>query len=133
MFWWTRRHGGLPAATLALALCVFSPDLLAHGPLVTTDVGAALFIFLTVACFERVTAGATPLRVLAAGLSLGAAVSTKFSSLSLGPILAALAAMVVTSVAPIPVRVFGRRRTLATRHTYATTRNWSLFNSLNDQ
>ena len=37
VFFWTRRHWGLSAASLALLLCVLSPDVLAHGTIVSTD------------------------------------------------------------------------------------------------
>lgn len=92
VFLWTRRHWGLAAASLALLLCVLSPDVLAHGQIVSTDLGAALFVFLAVAAFERATERATWGRVLAAGAALGAALATKYSALVLLPVLAALAA-----------------------------------------
>ena len=92
VFAWTRRHWGLPAASLALLLCVLSPDVLAHGQIVSTDLGAALFIFLAVAAFERATERATWGRVIAAGAAFGAALATKYSALVLLPVLGALAA-----------------------------------------
>lgn len=95
VFWWTRLHWGLPAAVLALLLCVLSPDVLAHGQVVTMDLGVTLFIFLAVASFERLTERVTPLRLLAAGLATGAAFATKSSAFVLIPILGALAARTV--------------------------------------
>ena len=59
VFLWTRTLWGFPAAALGLLLTVTSPDVLAHGQLVTTDMGAALFIFAGVAAFERMTARLT--------------------------------------------------------------------------
>ena len=91
VFLWARALWGFPAALLALLLTVTSPDVLAHGQLVTTDLGAALFIFLAVAAFERVTARVTVARIVAAGVALGAALATKFSALVLLPVLAVLA------------------------------------------
>ena len=91
VFAWTRRHWGLPAASLALLLCVLSPDVLAHGQIVSTDIGAALFIFLAVAAFERATEHATWPRVLAAGAAFGGALATKYSALVLVPVLGMLA------------------------------------------
>jgi hypothetical protein len=46
--WWAYRLWGPRAAMLALALASLEPNLVAHASLVTTDIGAALFIFLTV-------------------------------------------------------------------------------------
>jgi hypothetical protein len=95
VFFWTRRLFGGPAAALAFFLCVLSPDVLAHGQLVTTDLAFALFTLLAVALFERATARISPGRVLLAGAATGCAFATKFSAPVLVPILAALAAVVV--------------------------------------
>ncbi len=94
VFLWTRARWGLPAAALSLLLTVTSPDVLAHGQLVTTDMAAALFIFATVAAFERVTTRLTAARVTVAGLALAAALASKFSALILFPILLVLAVIV---------------------------------------
>ena len=54
VFLWTRRSGGCgrgPGPPAGRP----SPDVLAHGQIVTTDMGASLFIFVTVIAFERVT------------------------------------------------------------------------------
>jgi len=101
VFFRAGRHWGLPAAALALFLFVLSPDMLAHGQIVTTDMGAALFIFLSVVAFERLIDRATWPRLLAVGLAVGAAIATKFSTLVLGPILGALAVLAVLSRDPI--------------------------------
>ncbi|HET8644091.1 MAG TPA: hypothetical protein VFO85_01305, partial [Vicinamibacteria bacterium] len=115
VFWWTRRGWGLAAAALALLLGVFNPDLLAHGPLVTTDVAVALLMFVTIVAFERLTSGVTPPRLLCAGLALGAAAAAKFSALSLLPMLAALSVVVALRRDPLAVRGFGPARVLETR------------------
>lgn len=106
VFLWTRASWGLPAAALSLLLTVASPDVLAHGQVVTTDMGAALFIFACVVAFERLTLRLTVPRLLLAGLALGAALATKFSALILVPVLAALAASIGVFVA---VRQWRRR------------------------
>jgi len=82
-----RRRFGLPAAAAALGLAALSPDLLGHGGLVTTDVGFALFYFLSVTTFVRLLERATAGRWLAAGLATGAAFATKFSAPVLVPLL----------------------------------------------
>ena len=103
VFLWTRALWGSAAAALAVLLTVTSPDVLAHGQLVTTDMGATLFIFATVVAFERVTRRVTAARVAAAGLALGAAFATKFSAVILMPVLAALAAAVAFRREPLAV------------------------------
>src|SRR5213079_2528300 len=85
------RHLGTRAGLAAAALATFCPTVLAHGHLVGTDVGAALGMFLAVwAAFEALGAP-TAGRTLLAGLAVGAAELTKFSALTLYPMLAVLA------------------------------------------
>jgi hypothetical protein len=107
LFLRARRMGGPAAGTATLALAVLSPDLLAHGNLVTTDVGLALFVFLTVAAFERLTERATWGRLVATGLAAGAALATKFSGLMLGPVLLALGAVAVWGERPLESALVG--------------------------
>ena len=106
----TRRLLGRAPAALALLLCVLSPDVLAHGRLVTTDLALALFFFLSVAAFDRLTRRATVPRLSAAGLALGAAFATKFSAPVLLPVLAALGMVAVFSPEPVASRLRGRER-----------------------
>jgi len=82
-----RRRFGDAAAAASLVLAALSPDVLAHGALVTTDLAFALFFFLSVAAFSRAVEEATPRRVVAAGLATGAAFATKFSAPILVPLL----------------------------------------------
>ena len=88
---WARLHWGPQVAAAALGLCVLCPDVLAHGQLVTTDVGFTLFFFLTVVAFERLTDRGSWRWLAAAGLALGAAAAAKFSAVVLAPVLVALA------------------------------------------
>ena len=103
VFLWTRQRFGLRAGAMALFLCVLSPDVLAHGQIVTTDLAVALFVFLSVIAFHSVTARVTVSRVLLAGLATGAALASKFSALVLVPILAGLAVVVAVSSRPLTV------------------------------
>jgi hypothetical protein len=82
-----RRRLGKAAAVAAAGLAALSPDVLAHGALVTTDLGFALFFFLAVATFSRALERTTPGRLAAAGLACGAAFATKFSAPVLVPVL----------------------------------------------
>jgi hypothetical protein len=80
-----RRFGG-GAAAAAVFLAALAPDVLAHGALVTTDLGFALFFFLAVLAFARALDEPTPLRLATAGLATGAAFATKFSAPILVPV-----------------------------------------------
>jgi hypothetical protein len=71
-FVWARDLFGTPAGLFAAGLYAFSPNLLAHGMLVTTDVPLAVFTVLTLYLFWKRTD-------LLAGLALGAAMASKFS------------------------------------------------------
>jgi hypothetical protein len=103
-----RRLAGPTAAATALGLAVLSPDLLAHGSLVTTDLGFALFVFLAVAAFDRLLERATWGRLAATGLAVGAALATKFSGLVLGPVFLVLGAVAIGVERPISLAL-GRR------------------------
>ena len=81
-----RARFSLPAAAAAAFLAALSPEVLAHGALVTTDLGFALFFFLAVIAFERLLDHASAGRLLAAGLAAGAAFATKFSAPILVPV-----------------------------------------------
>ncbi len=109
VFFWARNRYGLRVAALALFLCVLSPDVLAHGQLVTTDVGIALFMFLSVVAFDAASRRLSPGRVVLAGLAAGAAFATKFSAVLLLPILASLALVAVLAPEPITLALPGRR------------------------
>jgi hypothetical protein len=98
---WTRRRFGPVAGAIAFFLCLLSPDVLAHGQIVTTDLAVALFLFLSVIAFHSVTERVTVSRVVLAGLAAGAALASKFSALVLVPILVALAAVVALSSRPL--------------------------------
>ncbi|PYQ01288.1 MAG: hypothetical protein DMF82_19675, partial [Acidobacteria bacterium] len=108
VFLWARHRYGVRVATLALFLCVLSPDVLAHGQLVTTDVGIALFMFLSVLAFDAASRRVSPGRVILAGLAAGAAFATKFSAVLLLPILASLALVAVFTPEPVALALPGR-------------------------
>ncbi len=50
VFFGAREMFGRGAALIALTLLAFDPNLLAHGALITTDVGLACFMFLAFTC-----------------------------------------------------------------------------------
>jgi hypothetical protein len=112
VFFETRRRFGDGAAAAALLLAALSPDVLAHGSIVTTDLGLALFFFLSVVAFDRLMVRATPVRLLVAGLALGAALATKFSAPVLVPVLGALTVLAVLDGRPMESALAGPSRTV---------------------
>lgn len=86
VFLWAQKLYGDKAGLLALILYVFSPNILAHSRLVTTDLGATCFIFI--ACFYFWTYLTHPSYRTACltGLFSGLALASKFSTAILLPI-----------------------------------------------
>ncbi len=82
---------GTGPALLALTLLVFEPNLLAHGALVTTDMGVTFGLFLAVAVYSAYLKRPTFSRLLFAGVATGVALSTKHNGILVLPILALLA------------------------------------------
>lgn len=82
---------GAGPAFLSLTLLVFEPNFLAHGALVTTDVGVTLGIFLGVASFYFYLKRPSAIRLVTAGLAAGICLSAKHSGVLLFPIVVCLA------------------------------------------
>ncbi len=87
---WGRRLLGQTAALGALFLYAFDPTMIGHAYLVTTDVGFAVFGFLFLFCLWLYLNYRSPGRLLWCGLSLGAALASKFAAIFLLPIAAVL-------------------------------------------
>jgi hypothetical protein len=87
VFFATREMFGSGAAFVALVLLAFDPNLLAHGALITTDVGLACFMFLSIYLFYRFVKSPSALRLIAAGVSVGLVIAVKHTGLLVLPIL----------------------------------------------
>ncbi len=72
-------RAGLVAATL----CAFSPNLLAHGRLATTDFPQAFMVVATAYAFLLFTRAPSPGKALATGVALGLALLSKYSAILL--------------------------------------------------
>jgi hypothetical protein len=79
------------AGLIALGLLVFDPNFLAHGALVTTDVGAACTFFATIYAFYRWRVAPSWGRLILVGLVAGLALATKFTGILVVPVVALLA------------------------------------------
>lgn len=112
VFFCAREWYGAKAGYAALLLYLFTPDLLAHGQLVTTDLGAAGFLFLAVYAFFRALRQLTPARFLLAALAVGCAIATKFSGVLVFPMLAVIGILFGVSAAPIQIQFGKFSRTL---------------------
>jgi hypothetical protein len=74
------------AGLLAAGLLWFSPNMLAHARLVTTDAGAACFIALAVWSFHLLLRQPNPWRAVGCGVTLGLAQLVKFTAIYLYPV-----------------------------------------------
>jgi 4-amino-4-deoxy-L-arabinose transferase-like glycosyltransferase len=87
----TREMLGTVAGLVALALFVFEPTVLAHGALVTTDMGMSYFLFATVYSFYRYVKRPSMRRLALTTIAAGLTLATKHSGILVFPILIALA------------------------------------------
>lgn len=87
VFFGTREMFGRGAAFIALALLTFDPNLLAHGALITTDVGLACFMFLSVYLFYRFVKSPSALLLIMAGIVVGFVLAVKHTGLLVLPAL----------------------------------------------
>lgn len=83
----TRSMFGGAAALAALFVCAFDPNVLAHGHISGTDLGVTFFMFSAVWVWTLALRRLSSKRALAAGLLMGAALATKYSSVWLVPII----------------------------------------------
>jgi 4-amino-4-deoxy-L-arabinose transferase-like glycosyltransferase len=101
---WTRRWFGEAVALSALAMFAFDPNLVAHGRYVTNDLLVSALIFAACATWIEYLHDRRLPWAIAAGAAVGLALGTKFSAITLVPILLAL-----TLVQAIRERRFGLR------------------------
>ncbi|MBI5643930.1 MAG: glycosyltransferase family 39 protein [Deltaproteobacteria bacterium] len=89
VFVWSRELWGGTGAYLSLFFYSLSPNILAHSSLATTDIPITVFFFISSFYLYRLTKEATPSRILAAGLALALAFTSKHTAFLLIPVLAA--------------------------------------------
>lgn len=81
LFIWARDLYGSGGALISLILYVFSPNLIAHGSLFTTDMGITGFYFLAAFCLYRMFESPSLGRLCLAGIVAGLALLAKISAL----------------------------------------------------
>jgi 4-amino-4-deoxy-L-arabinose transferase-like glycosyltransferase len=98
IFVWSKSLFGKKTAFFALFLYVFSPDIIAHTQLATTDMVATLCILLSVYTLWRYFNVRNSFNLGLAGISLGLAQLSKYSALILYPIFILLFIFVFSKV-----------------------------------
>lgn len=86
VYFWSARLWGAPGGLFSLLLYAFSPTVLAHASLNTTDLGSALFIFLFALTLDYHLRSPSMPRLLLCGFALGLAQLSKFTAVLLLPL-----------------------------------------------
>lgn len=115
VFFAGREMFGTSAGLLALALLAFEPNLLTHGPLITTDMAISATFLATVWATYRYAINPTLPRLALAGLAAGLALAAKHSGLVL------LVALVPLLAGEAVLRAWGRRSAGAQARSQAST------------
>ncbi|MFC2172748.1 ArnT family glycosyltransferase [Acidobacteriota bacterium] len=76
---WAAELYGRKAGLFAMTLCAFSPNVVAHSRLVTTDLGITFFWFASLFAFYHLIKRRRPLYLLIFGLVSGLTLAVKFS------------------------------------------------------
>ncbi len=108
VFFWARELYGNAAGLFALLLFCFSPNILAHGRLVNSDMGLAFFSLLALYCLDRALRRMTPLRVVLAGITLGLALLSKYTALIILPAFLILIAIRIVQKTPLKAPLLKR-------------------------
>lgn len=111
VFFWSRHLWGNRGALLSLALYSFSPTVLAHGPLVTSDMCATLCLLAATGAWWRLLQRLDRPRLFLSLLAAAGAAVAKFSAVLLLPIVALLALWRILQPAPLPIALDARRLT----------------------
>ena len=109
IFGWASRLVSPLGAWVSLLLFVFSPTMLAHDPLVTSDIAAAFFFMAATGAIWAALHRVTPMTVLGAGLLAAGCLLSKISGPILVPIALVLLAVRLIGARPLAI---GLRRTI---------------------
>jgi len=115
VWWWATRLFGENAGLLALATACFEPTMLAHGPLITSDMCVSFWLLLSVTCLWQLLTVASLPWLAASLLSLGCVLVSKTSGLLIMPIAGVLVALVLLSRRAIRFELPGRPLMLVKR------------------
>jgi len=104
---WSRRLWGPGAAIVSTALCAFSPNVLAHARLATSDLMFATLLLAAIGLVWRSFWRPSLLAVIASGAALGALAVTKLSAAGAIPMVALL--VIARALFPTPLVFPGGR------------------------
>jgi len=90
LFLWSRRLFGFWGGLVSLGLYSFSPNIIAHGSLYTTDMPVAALYFITIWQLKRWFENSTMANAILVGICLGLALLAKISAVVLMPVILCL-------------------------------------------
>ena len=100
---WSRRLFGASGGIVSVALYAFCPALLANGPLITSDIAAALFFAAAAWAVWAVLHAVSPTSVLAAALAVAGLCLSKMSGVLIVPVALVLLGIRLADGRPLPV------------------------------
>ena len=83
---WGRQMYGTIPSLVAASVAAFSPNIIAHTKVATTDLGCSFFMFFAVYLFWRASKAEKILDWVLCGFITGLALLSKYTALLLGPI-----------------------------------------------
>ncbi len=110
VFRWSTKLFGRSGGFVALTLYTFSPTVLAHGRLVTTDLVVSLFFLLSVTAIWHVLHRVSLMALLGCTLAVAGLFLSKMSAVLVLPMAAALVVLRVVDGRALHVRFRGERR-----------------------
>ena len=99
------RHAfGAPGGLISLAVFAFSPTMLSHGALATSDMVATLLLFVSALAFWRALHTLSPRTLACSSLAVGALFTAKMSAPAFLPVAAVMASVRLFAGPPIRIR-----------------------------
>jgi 4-amino-4-deoxy-L-arabinose transferase-like glycosyltransferase len=115
VFAWAQRLWGTAGGLVSLILAAFSPTLLAHGALVTTDCAVALFFLASLAAVWGILQRITALRIVLGAAALACLFLSKMSAVLIIPTGLVLMAIRLVRGGPLEVQLGKLKWTLRGR------------------
>lgn len=108
VFAWSTFLFGRPGGWVSLTLFIFSPTMLAHGALTTSDMIATAFFLAATWCLWTVLHTLTPRTIVSSVLATGGLFLAKYSAVIMVPVALSMLAVRMFSSRPLAIRGAGR-------------------------
>lgn len=114
VFFWSRQLFGTLGGFISLVLYTFSPTMIAHARLTTSDMASALFFILAVKFLWAVIHTVSGYRIVMAGLAVAGLLLSKMSGVLIAPIVVLMVLVRLLRNKPL-VMCFGKTQSVAGR------------------